>query len=453
MSRRRIRIVEMGKHFLYLPVYFAEHKNFFGLLPDDVHVEIERCEAGTDEATYAQMMDRSAEFCDDVIAITDPIQILNTPLNSSQKPAILATLVTNGAFWAVNHGEQTINGLRDLGLFERVIAFRPGTTSYSIAARIARESGKPTPLDQFIEVVDPGNELLLLTDTQKGKNAVALSPDVLRIENMIQNHRASIELELGRTAEYNDVLVTALVSYGEFVGHNSDIVQGIVSAVQKALVMTRLQHPDVIRFATDAFRFGDYVAGAVKKAVQAEVIPMSTAVAQAHWMHAAKAHFDSVHSGVSWTTNEEANTLEYYKVCVEPYAKFSEEATRQVLESAPGEASKVPRWSRLLPFAIPILATLASPVLGVLPTLGILLGSWITWWLAKQNAIKPYPVVYWTVIMSLPTGTLVIALPYIAVLDITEKSVFLWVGPFLLAAAVTAAAVGYNLYYAKHDKS
>ena len=453
MPRRRIRLVEMGKHFLYLPIYFAAHKKFFGLLPDDVHVEIERCEAGTDEATYLQMMDQSAEFHDDVLAITDPIQIFKTPLKLSPKPAVLATLVTNGAFWAVNHGEQTVNGLRDLGLFERVIAFRPGTTSYGIAARIARESGTNIPLHKFIEIVDPGKELLLLTDPLMGRNAVALSPDLLRIESLIQNHSASIELELGRTAEYNDVLVTALVSNDEFVRTNLDIAQAIVSALQKALIMTRLEHPDVIRFAADAFRFGDHVAGAIKKAIQAEVIPMSTAVAQAHWMHAAKAHFESLHPASDWTKDEEKSGLEYFRLCVEPYARFSEEGIRQSLESVPTDTRNDSRWSRSLPFAIPILAASLSPLLGVLSTLGIFAGIWGTWWLAKQDAIKPYPLVDWAIRISLPMGTLITAVPFVKVFNITAGGNFLVFGPLLLAVALTSTGVGYSLHYSKRDKS
>jgi hypothetical protein len=446
-------MLQMGKHFLYLPLYFAAHRRFFGLLPDDVHVEIERCDAGTDEATYAQMMLESPEFAEDVIAVTDPVKIFNTELKAARKPAVVATLVTNGAFWAVNHGQQTINGLRDLGVFERVIAFAPGTTSYSIAARIARESGRSTQLEQFIEVVEQGKELLLLTDSLKGKNAVALSPDVLRIEDMVQSRKASIELALGRTAEYNDVLVTALVSHSDFVAANKDIIQAIVAAVQKALVMTRLQHPDVIQYAADAFRFGEHVAGALRMAVQADVIPLSTAVARAHWLHAAKAHFESAHPGSAWTKDEEARSQDYFRDCIEPYAGFAEEATRHVLEGVSADSARPSRWSRAMPFAVPVAAALASPLLGVVPTLALMAGVAATTWLVRQPAVVPYPAVLWSVWLGGLGGTVVTVFPYTQSLTVTDKSVFLTVGLFLLAGALTAAFVGYNLYYAKRDKT
>jgi hypothetical protein len=100
-----------------------------------------------------------------------------------------------------------------------------------------------------------------------------------------------------------------------------------------------------------------------------------------------------------------------------------------------------------------VLAVFATPFLGVLPTLGIFAGLCSTWWLAKQNAVKPYPAVSWTVRVCGPIGTLITAIPYAESLNITDKGVFLTVGLFLLAGAVTAAAVGYNLEYAKRDKS
>src|ERR1700682_4308360 len=127
MTTRSIHILQMDKHFLYLPIYFAEDRNFFGFLPKEVKVVIDSSDKHTDISTYDQMMDRSPRYREFEIAITDPIQILRTPLNARVKPAVLATLVTNAAFWAVNHASHLVSAFRDLGAFERVIAYAPGT--------------------------------------------------------------------------------------------------------------------------------------------------------------------------------------------------------------------------------------------------------------------------------------------------------------------------------------
>jgi hypothetical protein len=446
MPRRRVHILQMGKHFLYLPLYFARQNQFFGYLPEDVHVEIDTCEAGTDAATYAQMMDETAASRDFVMAVTDPIQVFQTPLNARRKPAVLATLVTNGAFWAVNHGTRTINGLRDLGAFERVIAFRPGTSSYNIAARIARESGTTTPLDQFIEVVAPGKELLLLTDAKKGRGAVALSPDLLTIEDMTHSQRASVELALGGTPEYNDVLVTALVSYQEYVKDNKAVVEAIVKGLQKALLMTRLKHPDVIKFAGDYFTFGEHVSGAVTKALQAEVFPLSVSVAQAHWMHAAKAYFEGIHPGNDWTKDEEARGLSYFKAFVEPYAGIAEQATQRLLDAAPpvDPAGGEGRW--LLALLVCMVSAVGLAVgFGLVPALSLVGGGFMTWWFARQPWVRDYPLIYWLFVVSAASGTLLIALPYVSWLQVTDRADPRNVGLGFITFALGTALAGYAM--------
>ncbi len=389
MQRKRIRILQMGKHFLYLPVYFARENNFFGLLPANVHVEIETADKRTDQGTYRQMIDNvpTSEY---VLAVTDPIRIFDTSLSSQRKPAVLATLVTNGGFWAINHGSHQINGLRDLGSFERVIAYRPGTTSYNIAARIARDTGKTT-LESFIDVVDPGNELLMLMDPLRGRNAVALSPDVLTIEELIEKKRASIELALGGTPEYNDVLVTALVSYNDFVSENREIVQAVVAALQKALLMIHLRDPSVAEYAEDYFG-GDHTSGAIDRARHAGVLPLSTVVAQAHWAHAAKAYFEASHPGTTWTTDEEKSSAEYYRECVEPYRQMAEAAAKAVLEptNKAGDESRTVAASAA--FAA-ILAAGLSRYFGIVAVSGLALGGWILWWVGRRAEIANYQAI------------------------------------------------------------
>ena len=226
----------------------------------------------------------------------------------------------------------------------------------------------------------------------------------------------------------------------------------IVSAVQKALVMTRLMHPEVTQFAADAFRFSEHVDGALQTAIEADVIPMGTPVAQAHWRHAAKAYFESAHPGTEWTKEEEAKSREYFKALVEPYAAFAKQAIKQVLENPLTEQCKIPLWSRFLPFGAVLLAALGARFLGVLPTLGLLLGFWGTWWLARQNAIKPYPFVLWGFVPTAVAGTLFTNIPYVEVLKIADKADLRNVGLGLLGIAATVGAVGVGCEYSKRDK-
>lgn len=330
-ANRSIHILQMGKHFLYLPIYYAAHNNFFGFLPAGVEVVIDEPVAQhTDSETYRQMMDDSQAFNSLVIAITDPTQIFNTPLNSSRLPAVLATLVTNGAFWAINHGTYgEIESLKDLVVFDRIIAYGKGTTSYNIAARIARDSNTSRSPDKIIRVVNPGEELLLLSDAEAGANAVALSPDILHIEHLTSPDRSDgfrIELAIGDTAEYNDVIVTALVANNEFVKDNRDAVIGILKGIQQSLKLIHNDNADVLRFARSYFRYADKAEGALRKAISAGVIPRTIAIAQSHWKCAAKTNSEQTDND----TYNETKISQYYHACIEPYEQLANECIKSV---------------------------------------------------------------------------------------------------------------------------
>jgi len=374
MTRRSIHILEMSKHFLYLPIYYAHDQGFFGFLPSDIAIVIEPCDGHTDDATYDQMMDSTPRYRDYEMAITDPIQALRTPLTSMRKPAILATLVTNAAFWAVNHAQHTVQSFRDLGAFDRVIAYAPGTTSHNIALRIGRDSGN---LRQLIDVVEPGKELLRLTGGTMGRHAVALSPDLLHIEEMTSLGTASLELNLGNTPEYNDVLVTTLISHNEFVRQNETLVYGLLRAIQKALLMTRQRHPDVIRFAQEYFHFADRADGAVRKAIESEVFPISVQTTRAHWVNAAKAYFESTRSGATWSAADERHAVEYYNECVEPYKKYSD-----IIPDLTDNASrnvKQNRWTPITLVSVALATVGATAWLGWKAAIVFAMGVALAW--------------------------------------------------------------------------
>jgi hypothetical protein len=437
---RSIHILQMDKHFLYLPIYFAERHEFFGFLPAGTKVVIDSCDKHTDIATYDQMMDEAPRYRDFAMAITDPIQVFRTPLQSKKKPAVLATLVTNAAFWAVNHGTHPISGFRDLGAFDRVIAYGPGTTSHNIAKRIARDSGNAS---QSIEVVDPGNELLLLTDKVKGANAVALSPDLLYIEEMVSNG-ASIELALGKTPEYNDVLVTALVSTKEFVAENQAVVQGIMNGIQRALLMTRRKDSEVLGFARDYFYFADRAEGAVNKAVESDVFPLSVKIAQSHWTNAAKAYHEANRHGASWSKADEKNALDYYQVCVQPYEGIAEYATENVLAAPQAEPTRSPKWAEVLSYALPALVTIGITALmgwrrALVFVLG-LFGAWaVLWRISRSGFLK------WATAILAVAGVVLVVLPFVPKLGLEKKSEFLMaIGISFFVTAV--------IEYGKHRK-
>lgn len=183
MGKYTVFIIQMDQHFLYLPIYFAKHKGFFGYVPDEYEIDFKTSLERTDISAYEELMLRRTNENEIKFAITDPTVVINRPLGVHEpSPVILAAMITNAAFWAVDHRAHEIKHFSDLGSFDKVIAYHPGTTSYGIAARVLREAGKDVS-ELNIKTVNRGEELLALTYSEHG--TVAISPDILEIDALI----------------------------------------------------------------------------------------------------------------------------------------------------------------------------------------------------------------------------------------------------------------------------
>ncbi len=445
MARKHIRILQMGKHFLYLPLYFARENNFFGFLPEDVNIEIDLSDPQTDSGAFEQLMDTSPRNRAYVMAITDPVQVLKSDLEAKIQPVVLAAMVTNGAFWAVNHGSRTISALRQLGEFNQILAFEPGTTSYTVASRIAQQSGKATNMSSFIHVVEQGKELLCLNDPTTPENVVALSPDLLMIEHMIEEKTASIELALGGTPEFNDVLVTSLLSHSNFVNENPDIVNGILAGLQKALLMVRLKNEEVLRFAQDYFNFHEHVSGAMQRAVAAGVFPLSIVVAQAHWQHAARAYYEAQQNGHEWNTAQEELSLKYFDQCVQPHIAIAQEAADTVFGSTDYSERTGAEVNLIFIFLIVTLAALLTTAIGLFATLLICVGGCSAWWIAQQSFLNEKPLLKWVSAPSWFLGVAMLSTHFIKWIDVLVARAFTPFALCFLGVAVTAICTAYSL--------
>jgi hypothetical protein len=285
----RFKIVLMAEHFLYLPLYYACDNSFFHKLPAGYSLELTTAHPKTDAQAYRQLMDISSDqYRDIVFAVCDPTVVLTVNAISGASAAVLARLVTNAAFWAIDHKSRRVQLLRDLGEFDKVISFHPGSTSYAIAQRVFREAGR----EPSILCVDPQQELSKLVESPP--NWTALSPDLLEIEHLISNDtRFDIDLALGKTPEYNDVLVTALISRADLVQEHADLVIGLLEAIQTALLIVNSHDPELSRRVTGwaSSRFQepmDVVDRALIKAREAQLFPMTVDINEPDWLNAAR---------------------------------------------------------------------------------------------------------------------------------------------------------------------
>lgn len=327
-SKEVIEIVQMHQHFLYLPLYYARHCNFFGLLPKRYEIRFRDSLEKTDQSAYAMLMDRSSKDNANIqFAICDPVTVFNTPIEDDQSPVILAGLITNAAFWAVDRRTHRVTVLRDLSQFDRIIAFNKGTTSFGIARRIFTDAGKT----DNIKLVEPGQELVALSQSEIG--TVALSPDVLAIHDLVASSKGvfNVDLALGSTPEYSNVLVTALITRQDILQGHSDLVKGLLRAIQRALLAVKFSSPEVVDYARDRFVKEEFlIKRALERANDSHVYPASIEVSQSHWLNAARAACDA--SGRKFGENEYADAVQIFEKRIKPYSVLAYEVGQDFLE-------------------------------------------------------------------------------------------------------------------------
>lgn len=334
MNMKQVRIVQMSRHFLYFPLYHAlRSDNYYGYLPPGYDVDIPRQPAGgrTDEMAMRALLER--DECD--IVVCDPTQILNTSIKRRQQPAVLASLVVNTAFWAINHNANTIELFTDLGVYDGIIAYQKGTTSYGIAEKIFNIKKRSLSQDEFIQQVDKDN---VLTRLQNSDSTIgAISPEILDITNLIklEPSKYSLDLALGKTPDFSDMLTTAIIGRRDFVDGNRNFIVGFLRAIERAIQETNRRETLAMKRALTLFEdkgHPEHIKEAFDLAVDAKVFPDTIKVSNAQWMKAAQLFYESTEG--KWEEHEQRLALRAFSDYVKPYYLLVDQATQDPQDSS-----------------------------------------------------------------------------------------------------------------------
>jgi hypothetical protein len=436
------RIVVADQHFLYLPLYFAHHKKYFGLLPKSCRIEIVRSAKFTDASAYEMLMDQDQPAHHGMdVAVCDPAAVLfRTQPNTH--PVVLAGLLTNSAFWVVDHKANKGAHLESLSTFNGVIAFKKGTTSFGIASRIFQNP-------EAIQCVNPKEELHTLVDS--GVGTIALSPDILSIQKLLETRGQSfgIEMALADTPEYNGMLVTALLTRRDVLETKAELIQALLKAVQISLDLVRQSTEEVIQYACD--RFGEQrhtVERALKEAERTTVYPPEIKVQQPHWMKLAETAYSSV--GHQFDSAARDKALSYYRSAVQPYENWASQAVKTVKSNPTLKDPPLTKWQKAAPWAVVLVPTLAT----IAVCLGyVMLTSattpWYCWaavvlalavsiWGARSAKIQPWSLAgstFWLPMLASFVGVLALG-------DLASANAFVTPLLHLSSDVLTIASVG-----------
>jgi len=278
-----VRIVCQAKHFLYLPLYFAESNDFFGLIPKKYNVITESAVIPTDEFALEELF-QGKHKNETLFAVCDPMPIISKGIGENEA-VILAGLVKNAAFWAVDHNSDKKTLLRDLAEFDKIICFQEGTTSYRIAndiVKFGKENGKS------IELILKDEESTLRELTNfKNTNTIALSPNIPRIQKLIKSHNEyKMVLEIGITPEYSNILVTALTTKHYVIEKHKDLVVGLLASLIKAMNAIKCKSSEVIEYVEHFGEFRDISSEVIDSAIEADVFPFDLMIKEMEWRSA-----------------------------------------------------------------------------------------------------------------------------------------------------------------------
>jgi len=358
----KIQIVEMANHFLYLPLYYAQHHKFFGYLPPQYDLEIIQAQPSTDRAALRMLLNGEYGTENIKFAVCDPVPLLTMPAQSDRKPALLASLITNSAIWAFDKDSPAVRTIADLGNFENVISFGQGSTTYAIARRITGPHGA-----ERIISVNPGEEFLALREVT---NAIALSPDILKASQIASlDEHFKIILPIGSTKEYNNVMVTALISRQDVISAHPDLIQGLLRALQRSSIIVRCGFDDVIEFAAKRFNQGkSQVSAALDAANRTLVFPVNIAVQKHQWESACEAYYESLPDNLR---GDSKSINDAYDRVVMPFLGLAQEAIRFELGQMIGRP--MPQAGKRKWYNEPQLQV----VVGI--ALGMIVGSFVYW--------------------------------------------------------------------------
>lgn len=381
MEELEVEVAQMGAHFIYLPIYYAIHKKFFGYLDAPrckytIAQQLRKVDPETDEAVFnALMNDRAEQYQNVLFAIGDPRSLAFKRNITDLNAVLLGALVTGTAFWAIDHGRKSTIEVNDLARFKKIVSFKQGSTSYDLAASIA---GKANPNTQILQV-DPDQEFQVLLDPGY-EDVVVLSPNMIRIVDLLrENSRCAIELSIGRHYEYCDLLITAIATTKETVQNHPILVQGFIKGVQRALHEFHARSPELIKYAQDRFKRDEKsILDAFSFADEAHVYPYTIQLTEALWMRAITGPLKT--NGATVTAEQRFQALQVYGHIARPYEKLVKEAIQNIESGASlsGGGSQTPNHS-----SIPLAVTLdvfATAYLVLTIALASQLGARFSFW-------------------------------------------------------------------------
>ncbi|MDR0868833.1 MAG: hypothetical protein LBP75_10250 [Planctomycetota bacterium] len=270
LRRKKIVILTSQYHELYLPLYYATwigelswfhwFRQRVNLLLKRVDIQIRDisefshdCGEDLDAAVYEVMMNNGGseniDGQDIYLTITDPTQIFKAKLTEKHLPAVLATIVTNGGFWAVEPykkdippdttDDKAVNNVKTnmdtiVENYNYILAYAEGTTSYRVA-QVIKEYGKSIKAIEIKKLNEDKKTHKIEFDDTDIQQTIAVSPNILSILGQEASDHLRNVMHLNQTGKFDNVISCALIGRSNVVTEDAFFVGYIVGEIEYAV--------------------------------------------------------------------------------------------------------------------------------------------------------------------------------------------------------------------------
>jgi NitT/TauT family transport system substrate-binding protein len=278
---KQITIAQWGqeKYLIYLAFYVAQEKGFF----KDEGIEVTIKFSGNDDQVFATVLKGEAQF-----GIGDPV-FTAISREKGAKGKVVASIVDGVAIWGVTNNDsiKSIEQPRDLeGL--RVGTFPDPSTNYALMKKTILHGGVELKNTKIVQA--PIGSQLALLELKKGGADIAmdLEPGTSIAESKGYRVVYSSPKFYGRFA------FTGLTTTEEYIKSNSETVQKVVNAIEKALQFCHSNEIGTTEIAEKLFPNLDkrVVKNAVNRMVTEKTIPEHAIIIDEAWLKAMQVRVD-----------------------------------------------------------------------------------------------------------------------------------------------------------------
>jgi len=272
----------------YAPLFIAYDNH---LKQRNIEIELAPEPYG-DQAAYSQLMSISDTNKDVDFCVCDPMVINLKDYNSeNKKPIILAQILKNVPFWAVDHNENCFNDLKDFSSFNQIFSYKEPNTGYYLAKYIHSLCSKTNAINPVKLRDDKGiDEELDFYLTSK--SSVVIEADILKIKKYINSTENKIVFNFPNHKKFKNFCFTVLLTRKDVLKTEEgkletiEILKGLLNA------SNMLYHwEDNWKFIKDSLitRFGsedykeDLIKSSIAHLVADEVISRSMIVSHDSW--------------------------------------------------------------------------------------------------------------------------------------------------------------------------